>query len=395
MADCDTIINKFIAESGRISPTLWTRKAATGPWFNAIDKGAWPDGMGTIINSLLWERTVSTENGDEWSDVAVSNGSTKDNCLDTPEILNWGQTSRSMRLQRRYFQTPEFCVEDLRFDFQIAQYLNSLLNNLSWLTKYVWDNRNRHEYIRLSDHKITETGNVFDINTSAFDAANPPTSRLLNGTLERVYQRLLMEGADGVGTTSGGRPIFALYTDDVTSRDLIRQDPDLREDFRFAYEGMGDKAPTMGALGTPFSYNGFKHIYDPYPERFDIVNGAYVRRQPFGGEIATTIGTKRDVDPVYMYAAYQITPVVVKNVYRVLLPKPISSLGNFKFDPVNYLGDFTFKNIPDKKCNPKGTKIFLDATFESASEPGITQNAWSIIHRNCPPIRTPETSCYS
>lgn len=394
---CDAVNNKFIALSGQISPTLYAKKmVASGPWMNATPRAEWEDGMGVILSNIIWERVVSDESGDKWTDINVSNGSDVDACLPTPEILNWGQTTRTMRLQRRNIQTPDFCVEDLRTDFQIAQYLNSLLDSLTGVTKYVWENRDRTEYIRLADHKVTETGNVFDINATSFDAANPPTSRLTNGTLEQIYNWLMMDGAMGsMGMTSANRPIFDLFTDGTTSRDLIRQDPELREDFRFAFMGEGNKAPTMQTLGSAFSYNGYRHVFDPYPARYDIVSGAYVRRYPFKDPVSTTMGVKRDLDPVYMYAAYQDTVIHIPQVFTQRVPKPISSLGRFKFDPVKYTGEFVFRNILDKVCNPRGTKLFLDAMFESASEPGLTYLGWVVRHKNCPPIRNPESSCYS
>lgn len=397
---CDTVINKFIALSGQISPTLWAKKmVSSGPWMSSTPRMDWPDGMGTIISNIIWERIVSDESGDKWSDVNVSDGSTIDNCLPAPEILNWGQTTRTMRLQKRDIQTPEFCVEDLRFDFQIEQYLNSLLDGVAGVTQYVWENRDRTEYIRLADHKVTETGNVFNINATSFDAANPPTSRLVNGTLERIYQRLLMDGVSmrgSVGKNGFDRPVIDLFTDDTTGRDLIRQDPELRDDFRFAFMGEKDKSPLIQMMGTSYSYNGYRIVYDPYPARYDIVNGAYVRRYPFGGTgDPTTMGVKHEVDPVYMYAAYQDHVIHIPQVFTQRVPKPIGSLGRFKFDPVKYTGDFVFRNILDKICNPRGTKIFLDAAFRSASEPGLTHLGWVVRALNCPPIRNAEPSCYS
>lgn len=394
---CDAVTNKFIQLSGQISPTLYAKRmVASGPWMSSTPRASWEDGMGVIISNILWERIVSDESGDKWTDITNSDGASTDACLPTPEVLDWGQTTRTMRLQRRNIQTPEFCVEDLRTDFQIAQYLNSLLDSLKGVTQYVWENRDRTEYIRLAEHKITETGNSFDFSATSFDAANPPTSRLTNGTLEQIYNWLMMDGATGsTGKTSSGQPIFDVFTDGTTSRDLIRQDPALRADFNFAFMGDGSNAPTLKALGSAFSYNGFRFIFDPYPARYDIVGGAYVRRYPFKDPVATTKGTKRDLDPVYVYAAYQDTVIHIPQVFTQRVPKPISNLGRFKFDPVQYTGEFVFRNILDKVCNPRGTKLFLDAMFESASEPGLTHLGFVVRHLNCPPIRNPESSCYS
>lgn len=363
--------------------------------------------MGKILSNILFERTVPSSGTNTpgnapstWVDEVFSDGDT-DACLPTPEVLQWGQTSRSYQVQARNLQTPEFCVEDLRSDYDIGKMVNALLKNLEFSTGYVWEDRNRNEYIRLSDHKITETGvDGFDIDgQTSFDPLTPPTSRLTVGTLEMIYQALELDGASmygSVGRTTGtDRPVYELYTDPVTARDLLRQDPELREDARFAYEGMGDRSPLIMGLGGLSTWNGFRFVYDKFPERYNIVGGAFVRVPPYLDPVATTKGVKQDRNPAYKFAQYQISVVHIKDVYRQLVKRPISNLGGLKFDPVKYTGDFKVLNILDKVCNPRGTKPFMDAIFASASEPGLTHLGYACLHLNCPPRRTVYTSCYS
>lgn len=357
--------------------------------------------MGKILSNILFERTVPSADPTKWVDEVFSDGASADACLPTPEILNWGQTSRPYQVQARNIQTPEFCVEDLRSDHEIASMVNALLENLKWGTGYVWEDRNQHEYIRLSDHKVTEgDGGVFNLDATAFDAANPPTSTLTPGTLEQIYQALELDGGsvDGaVGRTMDtSRPVYDLYTDMVTARDIIRSDPDLRTSFNFAYEGMGQKAPLLAALGTPFSWDGYRFVSVAFPERYNIVGGEYVRVYPYKDPTLTaTKGYKQDKNLAYQYAEYQISVVHIRSVYKQLVKRPISSIGKFKFDPVKYTGDFQALNIKDRKCNPRGTKMFLDAIFASASEPGNTYLGYAILHKSCPPIRKLRGSCYS
>lgn len=397
---CAAIANGFIAESGRFSGELYKKAAPSGPWLTGTPRGEWQDGMGKILNNILFERTVPSSDPTKWIDEAFSDGSTNDACLPTPEVLQWGQTSRSYRVQARNLQTPEFCVEDLRSDYDIEKMIDALMQNLEWGTGYAWEDRNRNEYIRLSEHKITEKGVAgFDIDgQTAFDAANPPTSRLTVGTLEMIYQALELDGGsmESIGRTSNtDQPVYELYTDATTARDLIRQDPDLRSDFRYAYMGRGERSPLIQTLGAQFSWDGYKFIYDRFPERYNIVGGAYVRVSPYLDPVATTKGYKQDRNPAYKFAQYQISVVHIPAVYRQLVKKPIANLGKFKFDPVKYTGDFQILRIPDRYCNPRGTKLFLDAIFASASEPGLTYLGYSIMHLVCPNRRTVYPSCYS
>jgi hypothetical protein len=403
-AVCTPITNGFIAESGRFSGELYRKLAPSGPWLAGTPRGEWKDGMGKILNNIIFERTVPTTGGTaggtdtSWVDEVFSDGGSNDACLPTPEVQQWGQTSRPYNVQARNLQTPEFCVEDLRSDYEIEQMISALMSNLEWGTGYVWEDRDRHEYIRLSDHKVTENAiNGFDIEATSFDINNPPTSTLTVGTLEQIYTRLEMDGASVEGASGNekdsGRPVYDLYTDDVTGRSLIRQDPSLRQDFRFAEPDI-----LLRPLGAVWSWNGYRFVYDRFCERYNQPGGAgnpYVRVPPYlPPQLTATKGYKQDRNPAYLYAQYQISVVHIKKVFRQLVKRPISQLGKFKFNPVKYTGDFQILRIPHKECNPRGTKIFLDAIFASASEPGLTYLGWAVMHKVCPPLRQLRNSCY-
>ena len=137
---CDQIANGFISESGRFSGELYRKLAPSGAWLAGTPRGEWKDGMGKILNNIIFERTVpavdtSTAPGgtsNKWIDEVFSDGVSTDACLPTPEIQNWGQTSRAYNVQARNLQTPEFCVEDLRSDYDIEKMIDALLNNLEW-----------------------------------------------------------------------------------------------------------------------------------------------------------------------------------------------------------------------------------------------------------------------
>lgn len=385
---CPAIINAFIQETGRYINDVAMKAIPYTPWLANTPRGEWMDALGPVQNSIVWERTVPTDNGTEWTDTVSSDG-TVTACDFTPELVGFGQTTRSMARQKRYIQTDDFCVEDLRSDLMIEQFLRGVGSNLSGISKYVWATRRRSEYSRLAEHKVTERPGI-NLDATSFVAATPPTSKLTNGTLEQIYDYLYLNGAmsDGsLGKTANGQDVFTLITDANTSRNLIRQDPELRADFRFAFEGMGKNSPLITAYGGAQSYNGFKHVID-YPRRWDIVAGAYVERHPYLAPTATTKGNKQELDPLYRYAMYQDSVIHIPSVYRELVPRPISNPGGkFMFDPQTYMGEFDFKVIKDRKCNPRGNKGFFDALFMSASEPGNTWHGFVIRHLNCLPSR--------
>jgi hypothetical protein len=145
---CEAVNNLFLAETGRFGPNIARKAIPAGPWLNAIPSGEWVDGMGLVHNSLIWERTLPTNTGTEWTDNAFSDGASNDQCNLTPEELVFGQTSRSMRRQSREITTPWICLEDLRDDFNISKFLDGMKGNLTTVSEFVWQNRNQDEYIR-------------------------------------------------------------------------------------------------------------------------------------------------------------------------------------------------------------------------------------------------------
>lgn len=400
MPTCNDIKNAFFALSGQVSPRLYNKVAPLDPWISQVPKGEWPMGLGLVINNMMLERTVTdSETGTEWVNATLSgSGDTatqNNNCLPTPEVLKFGQTLRPMQIARRNIQTEDFCINDLSTDFQIEKVLANVMDILAFVTEWVWSNRFQNEYYNQADHKITETSSGFDINATTHDATIPPTSRLLNGTLEQVYIRLIQDGAyldeGAIGRGMNDQPIFQLFTDATSSRDLIRQDPELRMDFRYA-----DPDRLINPLGTPYSYNGYKHVWLKYPPRYEIVGGAYVRVYPFTAPTATTKGWKREVNAAYLYATYQTSFIFIPKVFTCLYERPKTNPGGgVKFNYASHMGEFTFRVIEDKACNPRGELGFFDALYASASEPGNTYLGWAIMHLNCPPLRTPKPSCYS
>jgi hypothetical protein len=404
---CENIKNAFFALTGQVSPRLYNRISLNDPWVGYIEKGEWPTGMGFTINSMMLERTLTDgtkENGSGWTAATPSVSGTNNNCLPPPEILQFGQTLRPFTMYRRNIQTENFCINDLQNDFMIAQTLGNVMDQLENVTEWVWSNRYQNEYLVNSLHHITESGSgaINDVGAGAnpFTPATIAggtnltniTSRLVQGTLEQIYTQLVLDGAvatsGAIGRGQNDQPIFALFTDAVTSRDLIRQDPELRMDFRYA-----DPDKLINALGTPYSYNGFKHVWLKFPPRFDN-NG--LRVYPYLPPTSTTVGFKTDVNPGYIYAKYQISFVFIPTVYTSLMERPSTNPGgSIKFDYASHMGEFQFLVITDKACNPRGEMGFFDALYASASQPGQTYLGYAIAHLNCPPLRVPKTSCYS
>lgn len=395
---CDAVRDALFRLNGQYGNKIYGKGFTYGPWVAGTPRATWEDGQGIILNNLMWERMLPTDDGTEWTDASPSDNNTLDACNTAAETLHWGQTSRPFRIQKRHIQTEDICFEDIRSSFMYMAFMGKLQKSLNAVSDFVWDSRDRDEYIRLSDHKVTEAETI-SLEATSFTGANPPTRRLTWGTLEMIYDYLDGEGIMDAGGATGvsdksGRPIIDLYTDSNTIRDLIRQDPELRDDFRFAYEGQGINSPLLQMRGSALAYNGYRMVQDNKVKRYNIVGGNIVYVPKYLPAVQNaTVGWTQQQNPNWRYAKYQISVVHIPSVFtqRVLGTKgPIDGMN---FSAVSFMGEFEFLVIRDKKCNPKGNKGFFDAYYGSASEPGDTHLGFAVAHINCPPLRAALTSC--
>jgi len=379
---CDAVNDLLTRESGRIGKDVYDRVVSQSPWIRMTKRGQFPEGMGSSINVYTFERTMPSGVASQtWSDVDPSDGDAGGACLQTDETISFGQTLRSFNLQRYAINTPDICVEDLRTNWQVREQVAQMVDMLSQVTDFVWTNRHRSEYQRIVPKIYVNAALTKDTTQSAtLNNANLPTSYLTQPVLNRLYMELIREGAgrDGIGM-SNGVPQFALVTDAETSLDLIRKNSDIREDWRYA-----DAPELLKPLGVSRSYQGFFHVCDTLPFRYDYVGGAWVQRQPYASEAATK-GLKWEIQSTYLNAEYTVSYIYHPAVLECLVPRPFGSAGSgVNFNPQSYMGQFDWRNILDKACNPDGTLGFFRALYASGTKQIHPEFGFAIVHKRCP-----------
>lgn len=378
---CNNIEQLLITESGRIGPDIYRRTLNTSPWMTLVKQEAWPDEMGETVSVLLYERTLpGSGSGLTFTDVlnndpaVVGPGS----CAVTGADLGFAQTLTTYNLQQAAINSPDICLNDLRFPVKRQEQLRNIMAVLTENTQYAWENRYRDEYSRLANFKINANQTELLAGATAFSTTNLPSSRLTQGILRFVYSKLIRDGA---GTNAYGRengaPVFLLITSPETSDDIIKLNADIRQDFRYA-----KPSELLTPLGVERSYGGFYHLVDTMTPRFDFVGGAFVRRYPYVSTAATK-GQKFVPNPAYFTAEYEDSIIFHADVFTSLVPKPVGATGQMAFDPQSYRGDFRWRNILDRTCNPDGTIGFFRAIFSSGSKPVFTNLGYVIRHKRC------------
>jgi hypothetical protein len=394
---CTNIENLLITESGRIGADIYRKTLNTSPWTTLVKQEAWPDEMGTTVNVLIYERTLPASGGSiTFSDVAYNGVGTQvigatpsgsntgpGTCAVAGNDLGFAQTLRTYNLQQAAINSPDICLNDLRFPVRRQEQLRNIMAVLSENTQYAWENRYRDEYTRLSNYNVnanqTELLAASGQVQGAFSTSNLPTSRLTQGILRYFYSRLIRDGAaQNAYGKENGAPVFLLITSPEASDDLIKLNADIRQDLRYA-----KPSELIQPLGVERSYAGFYHLVDTMTPRYDFVGGAFVRRNPYATDASASKGTRFIPNPAYFTAEYEDSIIFHPDVFTSLVAKPIGATGAMAFDPQSYRGDFRWRNIPSRDCNPDGTIGFFRAIFSSGSKPVRPELGVVIRHKRC------------
>lgn len=393
---CTSITEILDYESGRVGPEIYNRLFNRSPWVTLIRRGEFPQGMGTQISVLTYERSAPTASEPTWLTVGLAEGAVAEggSCLPPASKVGVAWTLRNYQLARRVLEGPDFCVEDLRFAYQLRDQLNAIITILTEYTLIEWEIRDRHEYLRLVKWKVVADGAMTTVQTtSAPYFPSCPTSILTQGMLNYWKMRLLRDGAAGsaLGKENGAAILTAIISAE-TSDDLIFRNPDIRQDLRW-----GKPNELLAPFGVERSYRGFYHLIDMYPMRGSCAGGTFTEIAAFVNEPSTGPGAgalKQEVNSGWNIAATEISFIFDNTVFDQLIPAPITNPANkFRFDPMNYMGDWRVKNILDRECNPDGTIMFHRGTLAAGSKPVHPERGVAFLHKRCDPALNLVTSC--
>ena len=392
---CTTITDYLVRETGRYLPDeIFTRTFGVAPWPTIMPRGEFPKGLGETINVLTYERMAPTVADPTWTDVLVADGSEGGACLQPAEKIPVGSTTRSFNLKRLILEGPDFCAEEIRSPFEVMQQLEAITGILvDYSTKH-WEIRDRHEYFRMVKYKVV-VDNIPSAATSSSTQASVypsscPTSIMYMAMLQYWGLRLRRDGALGMGKENGTKVLTWICSAEA-SDDLIFRNPDIRQDLRWA-----EPSALLKALGVERSYRGFFHLIDEYPRRFTCaLPGPPVEVAAFT-TLSATKGTKAELNSSWLNATAEESFIFEPTVMRQLIPRPITNPApNFRFDPVNYMGVWTLKNIPDRTCNPDGNIIFHRGILAAGSMPVHPERGVAFVHNVCGPTSGQVISCGS
>ena len=424
------IDNILTQEANRIGDDIHKATMHTSPWMDLIRQGAFPEGMGYELNTLIYDRALPLKSGSlgsapvlgvNWKDlqttaatseVGFTTGQTlKSQALSAEgkATLDFTKKLKSYSLKKAVVESPRLNVEDLRYAAHRNDQLSAIMDLMQESVRHTWENRYRDEYDRMADNTVicksastsfitavegkqsfadagvsdastvsttTTDGSATDIDHAPADGTADITGNISNAIMDKIYFQLVRAGAGAKAYgRENGRPIFSVVMSSEASYQL-QTEAEFRDDVRYNSAKVGE---LIAPLGVEKSFRGFYHLVDDlttrYVESSDSSN-VLSKVEPF-----TVSGGVVVPNTAYESAAYEAAYVLVDDVMESLIPAPTATAPGLTFDPVNFKGEFRWTNIADAEINPDKTIGFFRGIMASASKPIKTQFGYVVIFK--------------
>ena len=387
-----------------------------------LPKEPWLDGQGTQYSYPIYERVLPTSpvTFAAWTSSNGTDASPQlgGQCLNNAgqSLDRFGITLRQTSLKKAALNSPDICLDDLQFAWQVEDQVRNIIRILTENTRWVWTNAYQDEYldaVSVSNCFVVQKGTssggliaaptnknqlfasgvaaTYGTASSAFSAVDSAkVGRLTWDVLEYIYEQMGYLGGSINPYTRVDEmtPVYALVGDRFSFYDLKMEDANVREDFRYAFEGSGNSSPMMSAPGLSGVYRGFKFFTVEFPPRYTFNNTAktWTRVHPFSGSNAVTLGRQYEVAQAYKDAEFTDTVVYHADVLKILIPKP-TGVGQLKYNPsYSWSGEFTWRNIQDRLINPDGNIGYFRALYAYGPKILRPELGFVIRHRRCPRV---------
>lgn len=427
--------NILTQEANRIGQDIYTNTLHVSPWTDLLKKGTFPDGMGYQLNTLVYDRALPLNDGNNtgnfdvlglnWANVASSALTANNDALNSGALIEGSSIDRtgprnksaridftkklkSYNLQRASVESPRINVDDLRFAAYRTEQLSAIMNILRESTQRSWEERYRDEFDRIAgnfvpclvnDTPIVQYADVSagttiegtatvsidltnDLVTSNSVVDYTPTAFISNQVLDKIRMRMIRMGAGlkAYGRENGA-PQFGLVLSSEASY-ALQTESGFRDDVRYNNARVSE---LIAPLGVEKGWRGFYHLIDDTAPRFTASTGTLTRVRPEVYSNGVLIP-----NAAYDTATYEAAYVLHEEVMEALIPAPVSAGAGMTFNPVNYRGDFKWLNIPDEVINPDGTVGFFRGILASASKPIKPEFGYVILFKRT--VNTPAST---
>lgn len=411
---CTTPFDVLRMKTEDLGPTLYLRGSFKDPWLNIVPRDTYPVGAGLVRSAFTVGRSEPATDEETWVAIATTSGqSYVGSCSTTYNQTYVGYLETTYKPEGFGLVGPLVCQDDLTLHWNSLDFWEKYFQALEKRNSKSIINRLANIYMNYVPKASAGTTFTYidgDISTqppsSSVDVSglSIPTCGLIQDYLDETALILMEEGADEPNTngwiTQGPEgPIFPILIGNEASNKLLLNNAELRDDYRFAYEGHGEVSPVIQRLGASRIIKNFRHIVTRFPPRWKLVGGVLTRVPTWIMSTAAANATKGQVaivNPEWRnasIAAWEGAIVMNPWVFTEEVLQPVNSAPGMKWTPQNYFGEWRFVTGNDALLGFSSCTGVSDPThklgrhfaeYRHAAKPIFPQYGRLILYQRCP-----------
>lgn len=384
--DCISIgeANEFLSrDTNRISGQIARSLAINSPWMNVIETGTFSAGVSDVQRSVIQEAIapVLSQCNPTWATFQ---------CSLPPQTVCYGNTEFQYSPEQYFEKSCPFCIQTSYSSFRNGIQMVEMA--YSDHVQTLWNSWIRAKMFNLSATKVVADSTATSFNQlvtrglgTAFAAGRTPDAPLTFKFLKFIANYLthsLLAGSQ-FQWGSGMLQHFRFISDQQTL-DNFRSEDAVRRDLRFIAAGSPNGKQPLLEYSWEGPYQGISFGVDQSIIRVSGIrdDGTVCCVEPFITAAATN-GTKREVNPAWLGAPYQISFLIAKNSFVREIPEEFLGTGLTKFDKQFWGGKITWHNVKDNCDNITGNKGFHYWQLASAFRPVRPEFVIPILHLRC------------
>jgi len=401
-----------------LGPTLYTRASWRDPWLNMVRRDEWPVGAGLVRSAFTIGRSEPSTDEETWVTLATTSGSTYiGSCGTTYNQTYVGYKENTYKPEGFGLVGPLVCQDDLTLHWNSQDFWEKYFQALEKRNLKSITNRLGNIFMTYAT-KVVPNGNGTITRTAGNIATQPPGSAvdltgvtapgctLTQDVLDNDAVVLTELGANdpdtnGWLTMGPSGPIYPLYIGMEASNQLLLNNAELRDDYRFAFEGKEEANLVIQRLGASRIIKNWRHIINLFPPRWSITDGtgALVRvptwimstnaNDASKGRVAIINPDWENPGIATVEGAIAFNPwVFTEEVLR-----PVNTAPGMKWTPQNYFGEWRFVTGNDALLGFDGCTGVSDPThklgrhfaeYRHAAKPIFPEYGRLFLFRRCP-----------
>jgi hypothetical protein len=407
---CSTILDAFAYATESLDSHIYKVASQQSIWLKLIRRGTYPKGVGAT-RTVFGVGYIEPESEDSWTTISTQVlGGSDGACNTSYGDVEWCYYDETYSPEYIQKQGPIICARNLVYAHNVEDFISAYMEKLRIRMQRVWEQRYEHWHDTFAKKAIATTDFIgswdetYDSHVPDGNAACPDCE-LTQEMLEYVAEDLILNGATnpdqgGFISWEQNGPIFPLYIGMNQSQRILRNNSGIRQDYRDAFSGAGEKSPVIARIGGAKVIGNFRHIIDPLPPRYDCSNGVLTRVWPYGADTAEAKGNCQKISTDYKDALYEGARVLSPDLFTSEIVVPQSA--GLDFNPVSHMGELIWKTGAfkwDTDCvDPLEERGRHFAVFTHAPKPhvmGLGKYGWLIVYKRCIGDSVECTTCSS